>query len=103
MIVSGTFIDANPSAALTATINWGDGSANTVLDLPAGSYAFSAPHDFTTDAASRYNVGVTLSDGVGGSAFAQTTVLISDPAPAFASPGLTLSSSTIDRERTGHR
>ena len=38
VIVSGTFTDANPNAALTATINWGDGSFNTVLDLPAGSY-----------------------------------------------------------------
>ena len=56
----------------------------------------SGRHDYhDLDAASRYNVGVTLSDGAGLSAFAQTTVLISDPAPAFASPGLTLSSSTI--------
>ena len=49
MIVSGTFMDANPFDALTASINWGDGSAPTVVDLPAGSYAFSAPHDYTTD------------------------------------------------------
>ena len=27
VIVSGTFMDANPSAALTASINWGDGSS----------------------------------------------------------------------------
>ena len=52
VIVSGTFMDANPSATLTATINWGDGSAPTVVDLPAGSYAFAAPHDYTTDPAS---------------------------------------------------
>ena len=48
-------MDANPIAALTASINWGDGSAPTVSSLPAGSYAFSAPHDYTTDAASHYN------------------------------------------------
>ena len=41
-----------PLANLTATIDWGDGSAPTVLDLPAGSYAFAAPHDYTTDPAS---------------------------------------------------
>ena len=51
VIVSGTFMDANPSVALTASINWGDGSAPTVVNLPAGSYAFSAPHDYTTDPA----------------------------------------------------
>ena len=52
VIVSGTFMDANPAAALTASIDWGDGSPPTVVDLPAGSYAFSAPHDYTTDPAS---------------------------------------------------
>ncbi len=96
VILSGTFMDANPNAALTASINWGDGSATTVLNLPVGSYAFSAPHDYTTDAAARYNIGVTLTDATGASAFAQTTVAISDPAPAFAAPGLVLSSSSID-------
>ena len=96
VILSSTFMDANPSAALTASINWGDGSVPTVFDLPAGSYAFSAPHDYTTDAAARYNIGVTLTDGSGASAFAQTTLAISDPAPSFATPGLVLSSSTIN-------
>ena len=51
VILSGTFMDANPSAALKATINWGDGSASTEVSLPAGSYAFSAPHDYPTDPA----------------------------------------------------
>ena len=96
VILSSTFMDPNPNAALTASINWGDGSAPTVLDLPAGSYAFSAPHDYTTDAAARFNIGVTLTDGSGASAFAQTTVAISDPSPKFAASGLVLSSSSID-------
>ncbi len=96
VILSSTFMDANPSAALTASINWGDGSVPTVLDLPAGSYAFSAPHDYTTDAAARFNIGVTLTDGSGASAFAQTTVAINDPSPEFAAPGLVLSSSSIN-------
>ena len=95
VIVSGTFMDVNPDAALTATIDWGDGSSPTVLSLPAGSYAFSAPHEYTTDASYKYNIGVTLSDGALLSAFAQTPLLISDPAPVFAAPGLVLSSSSI--------
>ena len=115
VILSGTFMDANPSATLTASIDWGDGSAPTVVDLPAGSYAFAAPHDYTTDPASgSYTIGVTLSDTYGETAFAQTTVAISNPAPAFASPGLVLSSSSIveggtvngqrnDREPRRHR
>ena len=46
VIVSGTFMDANPHAAVTASINWGDGYAPTICTLPVGSYAFSAPHDY---------------------------------------------------------
>ncbi len=66
-----------------------------MLDLPAGSFAFSVPHDYTDNSVSRYIVGVTLDDGDDESAFAQTVVLISDPAPVFAAPGLVLSSSSI--------
>ncbi len=96
VILSGTFMDANPSATLTASIDWGDGSPDTVIDLPVGSYAFAAPHQYTTDPASgSYTIGVTLTDPAGESAFAQTTLAISNPAPAFAAPGLILSSSSI--------
>ena len=96
VILSSTFMDANPSATLIATINWGDGSAPTEVDLPAGSYAFAAPHDYTTDPASgSYTIGVTLSDVFGKTAFAQTTIAINKPAVAFASPGLVLSSTSI--------
>ncbi len=66
-----------------------------MLPLPAGSYAFSAPHDYMTDASSKYNIGVALSDGDGLTAFAQTPLLISDPAPVFAAPGLELSASSL--------
>ena len=43
---------------------------------------------------------MTLSDTFGETAFAQTTVAISDPAPEFAAPGLVLSSSSIDENGT---
>ena len=89
-------MDANPSVPLTATINWGDGSPSTVIDLPVGSYAFSAPHDYTAFPASGfYTIGVTLVDPYGESAFAQTTVALGNPAPSFAAPGLVLSSTSI--------
>ena len=51
VIVSGTFVVAEPFDTLTGSINWGDGSAPTLLNLPPGSYAFSVPHDYTTDPA----------------------------------------------------
>ncbi len=97
VILSGTFMDANPSIALTASINWGDGSSPTLINLPAGSYAFSAPHAYATNpSAGVFTIGVTLSDSAGETTFAQTAVILSDPAPRFAAPGLVLSSSSID-------
>ena len=96
VILGGTYLDANTSANLTATIDWGDGSAPTVVDLPAGSYGFAAPHDYGVDPASGYYaISVTLSDSFGESAFAQTTITTSNPAPEFAAPGLVLSPSSI--------
>ena len=89
VILSGTFMDANPSAALTATINWGDGSAATVVDLPGGVLRLRRParlHDrpglrvvhYRRDPERRLRQdGVRADD-----------VAISNPAPAFASPGL---------------
>ena len=96
VILSGTYLDANTSATLKATINWGDGSAPTTVMLPPGSYAFSAPHEYLVDPpAGYYSIGVTLTDQGGETTVAQTTVTVSSPAPAFASPGLVLSSSSI--------
>ena len=96
VILSGTFLDANTSAALTATINWGDGSAPTVLNLPAGSYAFSAPHDYMTyPDSSYYGITVVLSDAFGETVTAGATIAMSNPSPIFAPAGLVLSSSSI--------
>ena len=100
MIVSGTFVVPGNFDTLTASIDWGDGSPPTLVTLPPGSYAFSVPHDYTSASVARYAIGVTLSDSLGETAFAQTVVAISDPAPAFAAPGLVLSSSSIDENGT---
>ncbi len=100
VILSGTFTSPGASVTLKASIDWGDGSGATVLMLPPGSYAFSAPHDYIDDSVSRYPISVTLTDPNGKSAFAQTVVAILDPAPQFASPGLALSSANITENDT---
>src|SRR5262249_26317679 len=51
---------------------------------------------YTSTASSRYAIGVTLSDSLDETAFAQAIVAISDPAPTFAPPGLVLSSPCIN-------
>ena len=100
VIVSGTFVVPGNFDTLTGSIDWGDGSPPTLVTLPPGSYAFSVPHDYTSAAVARYAIGVTLSDTLGETAFAQTVVNISNPAPEFAAPGLVLSQSSIDENGT---
>jgi Ca2+-binding RTX toxin-like protein len=100
VILSGTFMNPGASVSLTASIDWGDGSPASHFNLPAGSYAFSVPHDYTDDSVSHYPIGVTLTDPNGKSAFAQTSVSIRDPAPQFASPGPALSAATINENDT---
>ncbi len=100
VIVSGTFVVPGNFDTLTASIDWGDGSTPTQLTLPPGSYAFSAPHDYASAAVARYAIGVTLGDSLNETAFAQTVVAMSDPAPSFASPGLVLSQTAINEDGT---
>ena len=100
VIVSGTFVVPGTFDTLTGSIDWGDGSPPTLVTLPPGSYAFSVPHDYTSAAVARYAIGVTLSDTLGETAFAQTVVTMSNPAPEFAAPGLVLSQSSIDENGT---
>ena len=99
VVLSGTFTDPG-LLPISATINWGDGSPPTVLALPFGSYAFTAPHRYTDDSVARYSITATLADHYGGTSVSSVVVAVSDPAPAFAAPGLMLSSSSIHENDT---
>ncbi len=99
IVLSGTFTDPG-LLPISATIDWGDGSAPTVLSLPFGSYAFSAPHRYTDDSVARYSITATLADHYGGTSVSSVVVAVSDPAPSFAAPGLVLSSSSIHENDT---
>ena len=99
VILSGSFTDVG-NAQVTASIDWGDGSTVTTIHLPAGSFAFSAPHGYATDSVSRYSISVTLADPSGKTALAETSVAMNDPAPEFAAPGLVLSSPSVDENGT---
>ncbi len=100
VIVSGTFVVPGNFDTLSGSIDWGDGSAPTLVTLLPGSYAFSEPHEYTSAAVARYVIGVTLSDTLGETAFAQTVLAMSNPAPEFAAPGLVLSQTSIDENGT---
>jgi Tol biopolymer transport system component/streptogramin lyase len=46
--LNGTFTDADAEDSHSASINWGDGTTTTVL-VPAGTYTFSATHQYVED------------------------------------------------------
>ncbi|MBS1794665.1 MAG: CSLREA domain-containing protein [Acidobacteria bacterium] len=59
--LSGTASDANAGAALTLTINWGDGSPDTVQSVTSGT-PFSVNHTYTVS--NSYTATATVSDGL---------------------------------------
>jgi hypothetical protein len=71
--LSGTFFDPGTLDTHTVTINWGDGSPNTELNLAAGVLSIPAtPHQYLDDnptgtSSDTYPISVTVTDDDGGS------------------------------------
>jgi dipeptidyl aminopeptidase/acylaminoacyl peptidase len=63
--LSGTISDVGTLDTHVVSINWGDGSSNTTLNLAAGATNFSASH--TYNAAGNFTITVTATDDDGGS------------------------------------
>jgi hypothetical protein len=81
--LSGSF--TNPSAvdANSVVINWGDGSANTTLNLAAGATSFSGiTHQYLEESAGQpggsYPISVIVQDNEGAQASASTSIQVSD-------------------------
>jgi hypothetical protein len=73
--LSGSFIDPGTLDTHTVTIDWGDGSANTALNLAAGVTAFTGvSHTYLEDgpspgngtASDNYSISVSVADDDGG-------------------------------------
>ncbi|MHB9130687.1 MAG: beta strand repeat-containing protein [Armatimonadota bacterium] len=83
-VVSGSFSDPGTLDTHTVTIVWGDGTANTVLNLAAGVLTFSAPaHQYLNNQAAdaAYTVDITVTDSDNASATGSTTVTVNNVAP----------------------
>jgi hypothetical protein len=63
--LSGAISDVGTLDTHIISINWGDGSSNTTLNLAAGATNFSASH--TYNAAGNFTITVTATDDDGGS------------------------------------
>jgi uncharacterized delta-60 repeat protein len=86
--VSGNISDASPNDSFAVVINWGDGTANTTLNIGAGETSFTSEHEYNSTGTK--SVVVTVTDDDGGSGSAGTTVTVNGaPTPPNAPTGLT--------------
>lgn len=74
----GNFADPDESDTHTVTINWGDGTPNTEVDLAAGVFDFTASHayDDNRQVNAPYIVTTTVSDQTGSSAVYYSSEII---------------------------
>jgi hypothetical protein len=84
--LTGSFEDPDIGQAHSVTINWGDGSTNTSLNLAAGVTTFSTSHQYlddnpTSTASDVNTINVTVSDNDGGSGTASASVTVNNVAP----------------------
>lgn len=76
--VSGSFTDPGTLDTHTVTVNWGDGSPDTVINLAAGVYTFATSKAFAPGYGDHdsYNVTFTVTDKDGGSVNASRPVAV---------------------------
>ncbi len=88
--LSGTFADPGTLDTHTVTINWGDGSPNTVLSLAAGVTAIPATsHQYKDDnptgtPSDVYTINVTVTDDDTGSTSGSAALTVNNVAPALS-------------------
>ncbi|MGP1387511.1 MAG: beta strand repeat-containing protein, partial [Thainema sp.] len=61
--LAGSFVDPDQGDPHTATIQWGDGTAPTTLNLAAGNTSINGSHVYTTPG--NFTVSVTVADAAG--------------------------------------
>jgi PKD repeat protein len=83
---TGTFTDTGAADTHTVTVDWGDGSPTTTINLAAAVYSFTTS-GHTYAAVNAYTVTATVTDNAGGSAVATSTVSVhaANQAPSVVS------------------
>ena len=87
--LSGAFVNIDTLDTHQIVISWGDGSANTVLNLAAGARAFNASHKYLDDnptgtSSDGYAISVTVTDQDDDTGSRAAAVTVRNVAPAIA-------------------
>ena len=97
--LSGSFTDPGTLDANTLDINWDDGSADTILVLPAQVRSFNAAHTYTAEGDYYPTVSISNPDGGTSEDSSEVQALagpIDDVADVSGQPGQTVVSSVTD-------
>lgn len=109
-VLSGLFSDPGAQDTFTLVVDWGDGTPNSVVNLPAGSNRFDLPHTYADDnptgtPANDYTITLTITDNDGGSDVETRSLTVSNVAPqienlsaagAFEGTPVSLSGNIVD-------
>jgi Ca2+-binding RTX toxin-like protein len=87
IVLHGQAFKPSRTDAIQVLIDWGDTSTST-LNLPPYLDAFAAPHVYALDRATPYPIVVTLTDALGGTATASTSVRVQNTAPILDTANL---------------
>jgi uncharacterized delta-60 repeat protein len=80
--LSGGLSSQLPNATYTLSVDWGDGSQAQTFNYQAGTNSFSETHQYLDNG--NYQVGVTLTDNLGGSDTGSATVTVNNVAPTLS-------------------
>ena len=93
--LTGTYSDVGTLDTHTLTINWGDGSAATTVDVTNGEFSFTHQYlddDPTGTAADNYTITVTLTDDDTSMVTADVATTVTNVAPVVAITGAPVTS-----------
>src|SRR5439155_21472098 len=99
--LSGSFTDPGTLDTHTVLIHWGDGSADTTLNLAAGILSFSTSHQYLDNpAGGTYAITATSTDKDGASGSGGTSVTANNVTPAnlllsLSATGINVNDSTL--------
>ncbi len=88
--LSGTFIDPGSLSKHSLLVDWGDGSVNTLVNLPVGARSFQILHPYLDDNPTStpfdvYNIKVTIMDDDGLANMTGTSITVNNVAPVITS------------------